>query len=308
MGGAFTGFLTQLVLDQVFEVEHEGAFVSGASAQHLFGTRGTHQPASRISELSQRAVQHAQHLDIDETATLGARMYFYNREPASPRFVREFAGEEQVAKRLGIGEETAFGVRLKKKWTEVPDDPLLQGWRMWKNKDKRKRKSGSGYKLYVSPQTAGIAEAFRASAEVFERAGVRLFKVGRDVHGILRPDKLVAYFGSEEDLRETAERLFARIGGMAAHGVPFTCDLQGDGLLSWGMDPPRRTQVLPWQERQSWRLWVVNRLAIALLAAKVQASANTEPWKFAIDRVRLDGVETNTWMPAPDIFQGGSET
>jgi hypothetical protein len=308
LGRSFAGFVTQLVLDQVFEVEHEGTFVSAASAQHLFGAERGHRPASRISELSQRAVQYAQHLDIDEAAVLGARIYFYNRQPASPQLAAEFLGEGRLAKHLGINEETPFGTRLKQKWSKVPEEPTLQGWRMWRSKRRHKGKSGSGYKLYVSPQTPSLGEAFRASADVFERTGVQQFKVGRDLHGILRPDKLVAYFSSEDDVRETGERLYAKLGGMPAHGVPFTCDLHGDGLLSWGMDPPRRTQVLPWQERQSWRLWVVNRLAIALLAAKARPSTNTEPWKFALDRVRFDGVETNSWMPAPDIFQRGGET
>lgn len=95
---------------------------------------------------------------------------------------------------------------------------------------------------------------------------------------------------------------------MAAHGVPFTCELHGDGLLSWGMDPPKRTQVLPWQERQSWRLWVVNKLATALLAVKTQSSHAVEPWKFALERVRLDGIETNSWTPSPDIFRRVNET
>jgi hypothetical protein len=97
-----------------------------------------------------------------------------------------------------------------------------------------------------------------SAAETFGETGVQQFKVGRDIYGMLRPDKLVAYFATQQQLCETSERLYARVGGMAAHGVPFTCELHGDGLLSWGMDPPKRAQVLAWQERQSWRFWVVN--------------------------------------------------
>ena len=141
LGRSFAGFVTQLVLDQVFEVEHEGTFVSAAGAQHLFVAERAHRPASRISELSQRAVQYAQHLDIDEAAILGARIYFYNRQPASLQLAAEFLGEGRLAKHLGIDEETPFGARLKQKWSEVPDEPALQGWRMWRSKRRRKENS-----------------------------------------------------------------------------------------------------------------------------------------------------------------------
>jgi hypothetical protein len=309
LGASYEEFITQLVLDQVLQVEYNGAFVCGAGAQHLFVAAETApQPTSRISQLSQQAVKHAQYLDIDDASMLGARIYFYNREPASPRLMSEYATEAEVARRLGVSEGTESGERLRRKWAEMPADPTNAGWRIWRRKHKGKGKSASGHKLYVSPRTEALAEAFSAAAETFGETGVQQFKVGRDIYGMLRPDKLVAYFSTEEQLRETAERLFRRIGGMAAHGVPFTCELHGDGLLSWGMDPPKRTQVLPWQERQSWRLWVVNKLATALLAVKAQPSHAVEPWKFALERVRLDGVETNSWTPSPDIFRRVNET
>lgn len=309
LGVACEEFVTQLVLDQVLQVEDSGAFVCGAGAQHLFvPAEAAHQPTSRVSALSQQAVKHAQYLDIDDALMLGARIYFYNREPASPRLMSEYATEAEVARRLGVLEGTESGDRLSRKWTEMPTDPANAGWRIWKRKHKSKGKSGFGYKLYVSPRTEALSEAFWPAAETFGETGVQQFKVGRDIYGMLRPDKLVAYFATEEQLTETAERLYTRLGGMAAHGVPFTCELHGEGLLSWGMDPPKRTQVLPWQERQSWRLWVVNKLATALLAAKAQPSHAVEPWKFALERVRLDGIETNSWTPSPDIFRRVNET
>jgi hypothetical protein len=309
LGAAYEEFVTQLVLDQVLQVEHNGAFVCGAGAQHLFvAAEATHQPTSRVSELSQQAVKHAQYLDIDDALMLGARIYFYNREPASPQLMSEYSTEAHVARRLGVLKGTESDDRLSRKWSEVPADPANAGWRIWKRKHKGKGKSGFGYKLYVSPRTEALSDAFSAAAETFGETGVQQFKVGRDIYGMLRPDKLVAYFATEEQLRDTSERLYARVGGMAAHGVPFTCELHGDGLLSWGMDPPKRAQVLAWQERQSWRLWVVNKLATALLAAKAQPSHSVEPWKFALQRVRLDGIETNSWTPSPDIFRRVNET
>jgi len=309
LGASYDGFVTQLVFDQVLEIEHDGRFVGGAGARHLFApATASHQPASRVSALSQQAVKYAQCLDIDDAAVLGARMYFYNREPASPRLLAELGTEADVARRLGIQDGTRSAGRLDRKWTELPSDPANAGWRIWKTRHRKHATTGFQYKLYVSPHTNVMADAFQAAHETFSEMGVQQFKVGRDVYGILRPDKLVAYFSCDGDLRETADRLNARIGRLPAHGVPFTCELDGDGLLSWGMDPPRRTQVLPWLERQSWRLWVVNTLATALLVARAHPSDGVEPWRFAIDRVRLDGIETDSWTPSPDIFRRMSET
>jgi hypothetical protein len=69
-------------------------------------------------------------------------------------------------------------------------------------------------------------------------------------------------------------------------------------LLSWGIDPPPEEQALPWLIRESWRLWVTNRLAVALIASSTEDTANLEPWRFALRRLQLEGVDTRSWTPA----------
>jgi hypothetical protein len=127
---------------------------------------------------------------------------------------------------------------------------------------------------------------------------VRHFKIGKGAQGLLRPDKMVAYFSSYEDLAETAKQLEQEMARCPAQGVPFTAELGGDGLLSWGVDPPAEEQVLPWLERESWRLWVTNRLAVALIDTSNGNTAKLEPWQFALRRLQLEGVDTHTWTPA----------
>lgn len=105
-------------------------------------------------------------------------------------------------------------------------------------------------------------------------------------------------------MQATAARIRAALDGCPAQGVPFTAPLGDDGLLSWGMDPPAAAQSHAWAERESWRLWVTNRLATAILAASVAptvAGAPT-PWAYAMTRIRLDRVDPVTWTPAPDIW------
>jgi hypothetical protein len=97
----------------------------------------------------------------------------------------------------------------------------------------------------------------------------------------------------------------ARLAGVAAQGVPFTSEIGGDGLLSWGMDPPQ-TAARSWNGRLSWRLWLTHRLARALISAcRSPESSTAEPWRFALERLRLEGVDTATWTPAASLWSEG---
>jgi hypothetical protein len=78
------------------------------------------------------------------------------------------------------------------------------------------------------------------------------FKIGSDAWGLLRPDKIVAYFPDFERLAEAA-------GGLA------------EGLSR------------------------------ALLTAREAGEA--EPWRFALDRLRLEGIDTATWTPGSRLWR-----
>lgn len=123
------------------------------------------------------------------------------------------------------------------------------------------------------------------------------WKVGRDVYGLLRPDKIVVYFREFADLQETGASILEKLERCPAHGVPFTAELAGEGLLSWGIDPPMEKHSVPWLERESWRLRICNRLATALLLAKASTRSGISAQRFAMDRLRLEGIDTETWTP-----------
>jgi hypothetical protein len=128
------------------------------------------------------------------------------------------------------------------------------------------------------------------------------FKIGKDIYGLLRPDKIVAYCKSFEELSCLANTLLPEIKEYPAQGVPFTAGFGDTGILSWGTDPPDEVQVSNEINRESWRLWVTNRLAVALLAARA-ATTDLEPWQFALERMRLEGVNTEKWIPSQTIWQ-----
>ena len=163
--------------------------------------------------------------------------------------------------------------------------------------------------MYVSPRPEALPEALQRTVATLAELGAPTFKVGDNLHDLLRPDKLVIYFGSREELDEVAERLVPALAGLPAQGVPFTAALGGDGLVSWGIDPPPEEYTLPWLGAESWRIWITNRLATALVAAREaepDGPDGIEGWRFALERLRLEGVDTGTWAPTEVATVTGS--
>lgn len=308
LGESYSAAIAELVLDGLLEVEHGGSFSSGASAYPLIcqSRPETGVPGGMVAQLSVDALKYAQALDLDDSVKLSARLYFYNRRPVSPEWKRKLPAPEAVAEYLGAVADGPERWSLGPRWSQVSLPPgHAERWIMWRPARSRPTPPDSNitYKLYVSPTVEHARDAFRATIDVIGGLDTRRVKVGKDVHGLMRPDKLVAYFWSAEEVHEAAKRLRARLDGCPAHGVPFTAEIGQDGLLSWGVDPPHEEHVLELQERESWRLWVTNRLAVALVGGKASTSRSIEPWRFALERLRLDGVDTETWSPTPGMWE-----
>jgi len=308
--------IAELVLDGVLQMEHEGAYVCGSDAYDLiYDHRPAPETEGTLPRLTRAALEYAQALDIDDSGRISARLYFYNRLPLSPFWLRRFPGQDAVASYLGI--ESGGSVRryLEGRWARLKPSSESEGWFHWQTLADRMPETVAEptYKLYLSPKPEFLREAFQVFVEVLSDSRAQHFKVGWDAAGLLRPDKMVAYFRGFETLAEAGQKMTARLSGCAAQGVPFTAALEDDGLLSWGIDPVAEWGTLSW-ERPSWRLWVTNRLANALVAAK--SAANTSgaglpacpepgqsptprlvPWRFALERLRLENVDTDTWTP-----------
>lgn len=295
----------RLVLDGVLEIEDEGAFVSGAKAGGLVLSGGSAGGRGRIRELSVAALRYAQELTDLPAPLLALRLYLYGHRPVSPELQRRLPDDSAVVSYLGIGPGGAARPALDAGWRTVSSagEPLY--WRMW-----RRRRAGRGtdgawitpYKLYVSPTTDALATALEAVAGSLAHApGVSAFKVGADLAGICRPDKLVVYFDRLEDLQRGAAELEHRLKGCPAHGVPFTAPVTADGLLSWGSDPPAPSAAES-EALTSWRMWVTERLAEYLVVARDDRAEALEPWQFALERLRLSGVDTDTWAPASGMW------
>jgi hypothetical protein len=299
--------ITRLVLDSVLAVQKDEKFLCGADAAELVYT-GNEESSDFdgaegfLERLSLEALRYGQSLDLTDRLALSNRLYNYNRAPLSPFWKRTLGGPSAIAEYLAIQDGRNKDL-LDRDWSQISDPVLNEGWLAWQSlrfgsSTSFGKPTKTVCKLYISPRTDRLPEFFPSILAVLSRCRVRQFKIGKGIQGLLRPDKIVAYFSSYEDLIATAEQLRKELAGCPAQGVPFTADFGSDGLLSWGMDPPAEGQVLPWLGRESWRLWVTNRLAVALIATNTEYTAKLEPWQFALRRLQLEGVDTRTWTPA----------
>jgi len=289
--------LQQLVLDSVLEVECGGKFVSGPSSIDLVaGPAPRAEARDRLSQLSLAALRYAATLPIADCRLLSSRLYTYNTVPSGPRWRRAYPETDSVRNALGLGERGAQRAMLVEVYDEV-DSPH---WLVWRRYD-AKPVMRLARKLYVSPQPEDLLVVFPRVIDAFLLHCVPSFKVGRDLHGILRPDKLVAYFADARSMEGTAADLRAALDGCRAQGVPFSAALDPGGLLSWGRDPPPEEQLPGWTYGESWRLWITNQLALALLHAKRSGSA-IEPWQYAIRRLDVEGVDTVLWAPTGSLW------
>jgi len=296
--------IPELLLDGVIEVEENGRFLTGGEAAELIaksrqsvsqGSRG------RLALLSNAALRYGESLLLDDPSALAGRLYGFGRQPATPTWTRLLADGQAVLSFLGAGVGTDLRRRLDSDWQEA-NDRKTPGWIIWSNRVRRKSEVGGAHcKLYVSPALTAMPQVFPV---VLERAPAQVshFKIGSDAAGLLRPDKMVLYLPNQERLLAIASELASLLKGTAPHGVPFSAEITSDGLLSWGMDPPQSERILAWQEPESWRLWIVRRLAAAMIAAQTDARSTMAPSQFALERLRHEGVDVDTWTPSASIW------
>jgi hypothetical protein len=292
-GGNANERLRQLVLDGVFEVEHEGQFKGGAGALSILGLEKGEEATTRVARLSREAICYAAALEGLSIGELAARLYMYNRVPSTPEIQRKLGDEERVLSYV-VG-DSRVARQLGARWMrEVSGD----AWLMWRTRQSTPRLD---FKLYVSPTLDSLPAAFSLAVDAFRRVGCARFKIGRTSFGLIRPDKFVAYFPSLEEVREAADLICASASGISAHGVPFTAAIDADGLVSWGMDPPRFEQVLPRQAHQSWRQWLAERIAVYMLTAREAASDDISA--FVLNRLALDQIDVTSWTPNLAIWR-----
>lgn len=288
----------QMILDGILEIEAEEQMLSGMAALALLGgDRDEASDQGAINGLSRRALAYAAALEIPDALGLSARLYGYNSIPAKQHWRRRWPDTAAIERELGI-ENGGWGALLPG-WTRVA---WGNAWIAWSCGEVKPARDGAIYKLYVSPGCDALRTAFQETAAAVAAChGVHL-KIGASVFGLLRPDKMVGYFRELADLQEAAARVLEKLSDCPAQGVPFTAEIGGNGLLSWGVDPARDQYAVPWLERESWRARICNQLAAALVQARASGCEDAgAACRFARERLRLEGIDAETWAPTREL-------
>jgi hypothetical protein len=289
--------IARLVAENILEVNLGDGFVSGATALGAPVPELRPGKSGRIAELSRAALRYAASLATNDPRELAWRLYAYNRLPVTPRWSALLAEPCDYARYIGINGKAAAS-RLSRNWQRLP---ASKAWQQWAARAPANATAALTHKLYISPLPEALArDGFAAIVSALSASGASHFKVGSGAAGLLRPDKIVAYFPDFESLTACAHRLHAQLAGMAAHGAPFTAEIDAEGLLSWGMDPPSTISEEN-GHAMSWRQWLTGHLARAILAGR--AVQSPRPAEYAMARVRLEGIDANTWTPVPSIFR-----
>jgi hypothetical protein len=285
-----------LLLEGVLEVERDGAFVSGPALLAQAAPLGP--GASRVARLSHAALAYGAALPVDDALTLARRLYAYHGVPLSPAWQARLPDREAVEHHLGLDRPDTRRL-LAAGWT-ADHAATPHADRYWLSWDPRRRvdarRGDAAYKLYVSPVVERIGDALAAVVDALARSGGAPFKVGAHVRALLRPDRMVIYLDHLDAVYALGAALRDALRGIPGHGVPFTGPITADGLLSWGIDPPRG-EAAGLHGSRSWRARVTTRLATALLEARRQGAPAAAATRFAVERVRRAGVDPETWAP-----------
>lgn len=246
--------------------------------------------------LSHRAVYFAARLNCSDIAHIARWLYRYGTLPRTMEVERLFGLDDETMAVLGLTNNGWARRRIE----DAYESATHPGWHGFSLRG-AEQPSGGRFKLYVSPRPEAVASAFPVIVDRFSRFEVRAFKVGRGLDGLLRPDKIVAYFDSVAHRQQVAADLAKALSRCPAQGVPFTgsfADAKGapDGLLSHGIDPPQSLKT------SSWRAWITLRLAEFLVEAipKFGSAAG----QIALRRAKDVGIDTKEWSANEALFSG----
>ncbi len=292
--------LMGLVLDAVLEVDWDNAWVSGPLAyEALLGPSDPPEPTDRLSRLSYQAIARAERMPLGHETELCARLYGFGRLPLSRRWIRSYPGPDAVAALFDLD-------ALHRDWVIGGGEGGRVDWLSFSRRGGMAavRVPDLPYKLYVSPPIDALPAVLPDIAAALAANGAPHFKVGASAAGLLRPDKIVVYLVDAADLCVHARALAVALEGVGPHGVPFSAELSGDGLLSWGGDPPADAGPVGGGV-ESWRLSVCRRLAEYLAAAKRAPLRSLRPAQYALGRLAADGVTLPSFAPASLPVPGG---
>ena len=296
-----TGTLIRLVLDEIIEIESETGYMAGAMAVPVIYGEDIFEEnylPDHLSKLSVSAMYYAWMLWETNLQSVAAKLYAYNSlpwdGPMKARFNKTNTVEAFLFSRITEEEQKI----LDEHWNL---NSIIQrrSWLSWSKKSIKEDlplSSTFTCKLYISSLIYDLPEVFKRFIPVISSSSAFSFKIGDSIEGLLRPDKMVAYFYTKESLLNTAALLEESLGSYPPQGVPFTMQLDKSGLLSYGEDPPQ-SEVLKSIDGGSWRASLTDQIALAMNQARSDKLDWQQSIRFIHAMLQTTGVNSHTWAP-----------
>lgn len=294
---AFDRVVRELIIDGLLELHTAEGWVRGPRAAP--GDRWT-EPEHPIARRTLQIIQGAAH-DVAPPPAHAARLYSADRLPWTRELAESIRRAGGVAQWLGV--DTLRPGRRRWRLTDAASDAP---WIQHHTARGVPAPGGVTWKLYGGVAPRELPRVFRAVAEAIHHTDAFAFKVGASIEQILRPDKLVFYFGTREHLAHGAEVLRQAVGDVRTHAVPFTAPADPSGAWSWGADPPEGHGGTDLSGRDSWRLHACNEVAIGLAAAQADGLGPDAATRFALGRMQERGIDILTWAPPSHLWQGAT--
>jgi hypothetical protein len=281
--------LRRLLFDSVLELEQTDRFVSGVEAYVSLGIEWQARSGG-LARLSIDALRYGAALAEADVTTLAYKLYSYNRRPKSSARRRLLPDRAACLAFLRLGSDLDARNAIDALWSRSEDN---SPWLVFRRRQLQRKRVEQSFKLYVGVAFEELPDCLPSLVRELGCSEALQFKIGADLDGLLRPDKLIAYFPSKDALLTAAQALQPVVAKLTVHAVPFSAEIAGAGTLSWGIDPTNASDA----NRLSWRQWICEKLADALTSARGRVAGDVTPWQFALERLRVEGIDTNTFMP-----------
>jgi hypothetical protein len=158
------------------------------------------------------------------------------------------------------------------------------------------------HKLYVSPTLDDLLPCVEKLLAVLPSTKAHTWKIGRGFPGIVRADKICLYFNEQVDASWAGQMLAKHLDGFNAQGVPFTRRCDRSGLVSEGIDPPNDSDRSRRKAPISWRVWVSQKIAQALLLQMQQSQCPLGAEQYALWTLQILGVDPRVWRVIDSEF------
>ena len=146
------------------------------------------------------------------------------------------------------------------------------------------------HKIYVSPDVRDLHAALVTVLTHAPTLGVPAWKVGTDLAGLHRPDKVVLYLSDAARADRVAAALALLLGDLRAQGVPFTGQVGASGIVSRGRDVAGT----------SWRADVCRALAHAVVAGRARLGSAADATDVTSHALTALGNRGSTCGPGTD--------